>query len=90
MVLVVDGLDEADAPGEGLPWGLPSLLPDGVYVVGTYRTGRSPGRPDAPATTLRIAKDDQRNQRDIREYLAKAVGEEVLAARLAEAGMDRG
>ena len=66
MVLVVDGLDEADAPGEGLPFGLPSLLPDGVYVVGTYRTGRSPGRPDAPVATVRIAKEDQRNQRDIR------------------------
>ena len=56
VVLVVDGLDEADTPGEGLPFGLPSLLPDGVYVVGTYRTGRSPGRPDAPSTTLRIAQ----------------------------------
>jgi hypothetical protein len=30
VVLVVDGLDEADTPEEGLPWGLPSLLPDGV------------------------------------------------------------
>ena len=72
VVLVVDGLDEADAPADGLPFGLPSLLPDGVYVVATYRTGRAPGRPDAPVTTVRIAKDDQRNQRDIREYLAKA------------------
>ena len=86
LVLVVDGLDEADTPGEGLPFGLPSLLPDGVYVVGTYRTGRSPMRPDAPAATLRIAKDDQRNEDDILKYLAKAVVEDVLAARLAQAG----
>ena len=85
VVLVVDGLDEADAPGHGLPLGLPSLLPDGVYVIGTYRTGRSPRRPDAPVATLRIGKDDQRNQRDIFAYLAKAAGEEVLAARLADA-----
>ena len=48
IVLVVDGLDEADAPADGLPFGLPSLLPDGVYVVATYRIGRAPGRPDAP------------------------------------------
>jgi hypothetical protein len=89
VVLVVDGLDEADAPGEGLPWGLPSLLPDGVYVVGTYRTGRSPRRPDAPTTTVWIAKDDQRNQRDILTFLGKAVTEDVLAARLAEASADQ-
>ena len=69
LVLVVDGLDEADAPAEGLPFGLPLLLPDGVFVVGTYRTGRSPRRPDAPVAILRITKEDQRNQRDIREYL---------------------
>ena len=47
QVLVVDGLDEADTPAGGMPFGLPLLLPDGVYVVGTYRTGRSPRRPDA-------------------------------------------
>jgi hypothetical protein len=60
LVLVVDGLDEAEAPWDGLPFGLPLLLPDAVYVVGTYRTGRSPGQPDAPAATVRIAKDDPR------------------------------
>ena len=88
IVLVVDGLDEADAPAGGLPFGLPSLLPDGVYVVATYRIGRAPGRPDAPVMTVRIAKEDPRNQRDIGAYLAKAAHEDVLAARLAEAGMD--
>jgi hypothetical protein len=88
LVLVVDGMDEADTPREGLPWGLPLLLSDGVFVVGTYRTGRSPRRPDAPVVTLVITKEDQRNQDDIKEYLAKAVGEEVLAARLADAAVD--
>ncbi len=88
IVLVVDGLDEADTPAGNLPFGLPLLLPDGVYVVATYRTGRAPGRPEAPFTTVQIVKDDQRNQRDICAYLAKAVHEDVLAARLAEAGMD--
>lgn len=43
IVLVIDGLDEADTPANGLPFGLPSLLPDGVYVVATYRIGRLPG-----------------------------------------------
>ena len=88
LVLVVDGLDEAEPSDEGLAFGLPSLLPDGVYVVGTYRTGRWPGRPDSPAVTVLIGKDDLRNRRDIREFLTKAAGEEVLAARLAEASID--
>jgi hypothetical protein len=88
LVLVVDGLDEAEPSGEGLAFGLPSLLPDGVYVVGTYRTGHWPGRPDSPAVTVLIGKDDLRNRRDIREFLTKAAGEEVLAARLAEASID--
>ena len=88
LVLVVDGLDEAEPSDEGLAFGLPSLLPDGVYVVGTYRTGHWPGRPDSPAVTVLIRKDDLRNRRDIREFLTKAAGEEVLAARLAEVSID--
>ena len=88
IVLVVDGLDEAETPAGGLPFGLPSLLPDGVYVVATYRTGRAPGRPDAPFWTVPIAKNDQRNQGDVRAYLIKATHQDVIAARLADAGMD--
>ena len=88
LVLVVDGLDEAEPSDEALSFGLPTLLPDGAYVVGTYRIGRSPGRPDSPAATIRIGKDDQHNRRDIREFLTKAAAEETLAAKLAEANMD--
>jgi len=87
LVLVVDGLDEAEPSGESLPFGLPGLLPDGVFVVATYRAGRSPGRPDAPAVTIRISKDDPRNRGDISAFLAGAAAEEVLAARLADAGI---
>ena len=85
IVLVVDGLDEAEPTGGGLPFGLPKLLPDGVYVVATYRTGWSPGRPETAAVTVGIGKDDPRNVRDIGEFLTRLAGEEVLADRLAEA-----
>ena len=88
LVLVVDGLDEAEPSGDGLPFGLPQLLPDGVYVIGTYRAGHSPGRPDAPAATIRVSKEDPRNRDDISGYLAEVVAEEVLAARLAAAELD--
>jgi hypothetical protein len=42
IVLVVDGLDEAEpeiGAGTGLPLGLPASLPDGVFVVATSRPG---------------------------------------------------
>ena len=86
VMLVADGLDEADTPAGGMPFGLPLLLPDGVFVIGTYRTGRSPRRPDALATVLTIGKHDPRNRRDIDDYLADVAGDEVLAARLAQSG----
>ena len=85
-VLVADGMDEAGAPTGGLPFGLPLLLPEGVFVIGTYRTGRSPRQPDAPSIVVPIGIDDPRNRRDINGYLAAQADEEVLAARLAQAG----
>ena len=88
LVLIVDGLDEAQPSMDGLAFGLPAMLPQGVYVVATYRTGQSPGRPESPAITLPIGKTDPRNTGDIHDFLSSAAEEEVLAARLAEAGMD--
>lgn len=87
LVLVVDGLDEAEPPGDGLPFGLPMLLPAGVFVIGTYRTGYSLARPDCPVLDVRIGKDDPQNYADINAYLRRVACEDVLAARLAEAGL---
>ena len=88
LVLVVDGLDEAEPSQDGLAFGLPALLPRGVYVIGTYLAGRSPGHPDAPAVTVPISKGDPRNVSDIRSFLRRVVAEEVLAAQLAQATVD--
>lgn len=41
VVLVVDGLDEAEPAEDGLPLGLPRSLPDGVFIITTCR-------PDTP------------------------------------------
>ena len=87
LVLVVDGLDEAEPSQDGLAFGLPALLPDGVYVVGTYRTGHSPGRPDAPAVTVRISKVI-RETSAISAASSQGRREEILAAQLGETGMD--
>ncbi|WP_329169603.1 trypsin-like peptidase domain-containing protein [Streptomyces sp. NBC_01685] len=85
VVLVVDGADEAEQQPGALAWGLPRLLPDGVFVIGTHRTGHPPGHSDPPPAVLRIDADDERNRSDLTAYLRTEVQEGALAARLAEA-----
>ncbi|MFJ5993165.1 hypothetical protein [Lentzea sp. NPDC092896] len=87
LVLVVDGLDEADAVEGMLPWGLPRVLPPGVFVVGTCRTGHRPGRVDSPSAVLPIAADDPRNRDDLTRHLSHVVQEKALAERLAAANI---
>ncbi|MCT9113057.1 hypothetical protein N4G69_47345, partial [Streptomyces mirabilis] len=88
LVIVMDGADEADVPVGGLPWGLPSLLPEGVFVVGTYRTGNRPAYSESPSRVVRIDRDDVRNQADLRLFLDRAVRAEPVARRLAAAGVN--
>ncbi len=90
LVLVVDGLDEAETVRGSLPFGLPKLLPLGVYIVATYRTGWSPGQPSAPSVVVQLRKDDPRNVADIHQFLTIAAGEKTLAAYLVEAGVEPG
>lgn len=65
VVLVVDGADEAEHVPGAQPWGLPNELPEGVFVVGTYRTGSPPPRSAPPASVLRLAAGDPRNVADL-------------------------
>ncbi|MGX7828964.1 BTAD domain-containing putative transcriptional regulator [Actinokineospora sp. 24-640] len=83
LVLVVDGADEAEVDGQ--PWGLPSVLPDGVFVVGTYRTGHPPPRAGGHPAVVRLAADDPRNRLDVETHLRAVLppglaGEDVVAA----------
>lgn len=72
----VDGLDEAEHDGDGLP-----LLPPRVHVICTYRTGTPLPAPEVPVLWVRIGKNDPCNTSDIRAFLtATANGE--LAQRL--------
>ena len=84
LVLVVDGADEAESPEGMLPWGLPQLLPTGVFVIGTYRTGFPPGRCQSKQTVLPIDTRGADNQADVALFLDAAVRTGVLAERLAE------
>lgn len=88
LTLVLDGLDEAERDGRGMPWGIPALLPEGVFVIGTYRTGCPPGPTASDTVTLRLDVYDPRNRADIREYLQAAVKEEWLAAALVAAEVE--
>ncbi|QFZ18633.1 bacterial transcriptional activator domain-containing protein [Saccharothrix syringae] len=83
LVLVVDGADEAETDGQ--PWGLPFVLPDGVFVVGTYRTGHPPPRAGGDSAVVRLAADDPRNRLDVEAHLRAVLppelaGEDVIAA----------
>ncbi|MGM1058710.1 BTAD domain-containing putative transcriptional regulator [Saccharothrix sp. Mg75] len=85
LVLVVDGADEAEVDGQ--PWGLPFVLPDGVFVVGTYRTGHPPARAGGNQAVVRLAADDPRNSLDVAAHLRAVLppelaGEDVIAALL--------
>lgn len=80
IVLVVDGLDEADPPvkgqDNGIPLGLPNPneLPRGVYIVATTRFGvEIPLLYDDSEGWYEIVVDGPDNLEDMRRYLAAAV-----------------
>jgi hypothetical protein len=88
LVLIVDGADEAENPGpECMPWQLPRLLPENVHVVCSYRMGHRPAYPVSPSRLLRIDRESPDNRADLRSYVERAVEEEAVAAKLAEAGV---
>ncbi|MER6004924.1 AAA family ATPase [Nonomuraea angiospora] len=97
IVLVVDGLDEADedpdAASGTLPLGLPSTLPDGVYVVATTRFGvdRALHALRRPVAWLELNVAAPSNMADIRQYIsnvtAPGAGDGLLRS-LQESGTD--
>ncbi len=79
LVLVVDGLDEAEPPvkgqDNGIPLGLPrpDELPNGVFIVATTRFGvQIPKLRDRKAWHT-IVVDGPENLEDMRSYLAATV-----------------
>ena len=87
IVIVVDGLDEAEpeaAGGRGLPLGLPKILPDGVYVVATSRFGidRALHAVRNPAEWLQIEVEGTDNLDDMRRFIDNATSPDDGDARL--------
>lgn len=79
LVLVVDGLDEAEHVSGDLPLGLPASLPAGVFVLVTCRTGTNLPALRQPWKLLAIEAEDRRNTTDLRQFLRHAAADETLA-----------
>jgi hypothetical protein len=86
IVLMVDGLDEAEAEGpagRGLPLGLPDILPDGVFVVATTRFGIGLSR--NPAEWLEIGVEGADNLADMFRFIDNVTRPDNGDSRLIEA-----
>ncbi|GAB3442179.1 P-loop NTPase family protein [Actinophytocola sediminis] len=87
IVLVVDGLDEAENVDGDLPLGLPNSLPAGVFLIITCRVGTNLSALRQPWTALSIEAEDRRNTNDLRRYLVATTREPSLAVLLDANGM---
>ena len=91
VVLVVDGLDEAEQIAGDLPLGLPAVLPRGAFVVVTCRTGTDLPALRRPWKILAIHAQDRHNTDDLRRFLhTTATSDPVVRGLLVDAGMDVG
>jgi hypothetical protein len=87
VVIVADGLDEAEPVKGALPLGLPVLLPRGVFVVATCRTGTDLPALRQPKDVIEIHAGSPRNTDDLAKYLHTVLtGDGKLAAALLAAG----
>jgi hypothetical protein len=87
LVLVVDGLDEAER-ADGPPLGLPAILPAGVFIITTMRTG-TPVRwlREEHVTTCKLQSSSKANVDDVRSYLEEAVRQPGISAKLVALGL---
>jgi hypothetical protein len=88
VVIVADGLDEAEPVAGALPLGLPVLLPRGAFVVATCRTGTDLLALRQPYKVLEIKPRNRRNTADLQRYLQTTLAEDAqIAALLSAAGV---
>ncbi|MGN8185557.1 ATP-binding protein [Burkholderia sp. 22088] len=69
IVLVIDALDEAGTPNRQNVLGLPSVLPDNVYIVASMRPVPVFWACNVPRRVFQLDNSDPRNQADIVEYV---------------------
>jgi len=86
LVLVIDGLDEADTPSGCNPLGLPSVLPPGVYCVVSHRPGVLWAEVKVCRQLCQLRAEDGRNLADMHEFLRRAAVQPGVAEALAAGG----
>jgi hypothetical protein len=82
IVLVIDALDEAAAADGQNGFVLPPVLPPGVYVLVSQRSGAWPPAIQTPRQVARLEASSTSNLDDIREFLDSAVTWPNIAAGL--------
>jgi hypothetical protein len=88
VVIVVDGLDEAEAVEGDPPLGLPAVLPRGAFIVATCRTGTNLPALRRPWKMFSIEPWDRRNTADLERFLhASFTEDQKLASLLSDAGI---
>jgi hypothetical protein len=87
LILVIDGVDEMVPHPSGRPLGLPTVLPESVYVILTCRTGTRL-RLGTPLHRLQITAGQAENLSDVRLFVER-YADRHLADQLAEAGLSR-
>jgi hypothetical protein len=88
VVIVVDGLDEAEVVKGALPLGLPVLLPRGAFIVATCRTGTDMPALRQPYKVIEIKPRDRQNTADLARFVHAAFAQDAeLAALLEAAGL---
>jgi bDLD-like protein len=79
LVIVVDGLDKGEAVDGALPLGLPTRLPPGVVIVGTFRSG-APVSPGSPSQILKITAVDRNNLHGVQAFLEASAASEPFSS----------
>ena len=85
LLLVIDGLDEADPVPPGRNWLLlPDRLPPGVYILLTQRPGDYTlyTEPRTPVEERELCWDAPDQQRDIADFLRREAGREKIGRAL--------
>ncbi|MBN1887055.1 MAG: NACHT domain-containing protein, partial [Thermoflexales bacterium] len=83
IVVVCDALDEAGHGANGNVLGLPTRLPDGVYLVLSHRPVPVALHIDDPAPlSFELKPDDANNLRDIQDYLTGVARQAEVASLL--------
>jgi hypothetical protein len=88
VVIVVDGLDEAQRAADEMPLGLPSTLPEGIFIVATTRTGTTLSALRHPYRVRLLNAHDADNRWDMDRYLAIATSQPPLVDKLRASPID--